>query len=161
VVSSKVLNSKGGNLVITDLTSYSDEAFVLLLIDNSEELWKFKSREQQGLVMPGDMCPPPKYTSTASKTKPSRIACSTRRNGGWCVDEIWRFNDYLANVRIDKKENGQWFSKILCEHLGQHMLTDHPVISNDSEPEVVLTVKADNDLQSDDDDVGENDGNTC
>jgi hypothetical protein len=34
-------------------------------------------------------------------------------------------------------------------------------ISNDSKPEVVLTVKTDNDLQLDDDDaVGENDGNT-
>jgi hypothetical protein len=150
VVSSHTLRAIDGSVLLTTITTASDEAFLLLLIENNETCWTFCSRQQMGMLLPEEVAPHPKYTISPSR-KQGGTARSTRRNAGWSHEGINRFNKFVALVRKDKKVFGQWFDKKQCQgqpfHFQQQSESRNPL----GDSVVVMSVRAANDLKSDDD----------
>jgi len=162
VVSSKILNAVDESVILTSITTPSDEAFLLLLIENSEECWSFCSRQQLGITLPNEVAPHAKYTLSPS-SKQSGKTRSTKRNGGWSSDGISRFNSFVTLNRRDKKKFGQWFDRKLHNALPSQFSQQSASgnTSHEGDSEVVVNVRAENDLCSDDDediDVYHSDG---
>ena len=80
-----------------DLASTSDEAFGLLLLDNSWDRWKFlKGKDKQAIKEANDRGELPRTKFSTGK------AGDHKRNHGWDYEGLKRFQDLGAIVRNDK-----------------------------------------------------------
>lgn len=141
---------------VCQITTPSDEALALLLLENSEYRWtyEFEKKEKEEEVQESDL-PKPKYTS-AGKNKEQRGL--TKRYGGWTEEGIQRFNQIMHMVREDRKANGRWFDEAITNRIKQKSVTVQEVQPNNY-------TKAANDLEdeeendAEDEDEANYDGN--
>jgi hypothetical protein len=153
IVGYQKLQLKSG-VPICSIASPSDEAFGLLLLENSEELWQEEFLRKIEISTASDTpLPLAKYTASASNgSKRSPSARSTRRNQGWSDEGIKRYNSLLQLVKQDRQVHGEWFLLEYASIVGSDKADKSPKFN------VVGTVVADFDLSSDDEDeAGRND----
>ena len=145
VVGLHTFNKKAkNNFKLSDIASPSDEAFALLLLDNSELRWRqeFDLKQQDDAVVNKDLLYRSKYTGVGQK-KDNRRGF-TKRYGGWTKQGIERFNLFLQKVKDDRRDHGEWFDQVMLE-----MFQASDVTKNDTSTSAVSYVKAGNDLFDD------------
>jgi hypothetical protein len=144
VVGSQTFNKgwKHG-VALSDLASPSDEAFALLLIDNSEARWlsEHEKKPEGEDVIEQDKLVLPKYTSGGPKETRERKKGLTKRYGGWNEPGIIKFNELVRAVREDRLINGEWFDKQIQERI-RNANSD----GNDTSFDMVSRTIADNDF---------------
>jgi hypothetical protein len=85
---------------ITDVATPSDEAFALLLLENSEDRWRDMHVKRN--LKTSDV--PAKYTNAGNKTKKGH-SCKFK---GWNNNGIKRFNQLLDVVIANRNSNSLW-----------------------------------------------------
>jgi len=132
---------------ICSMATPSDEAFALLILENNEERWKYifevdsSSKNSEGSK--SDRVPPAKYTCSGRSKSTEGF---TRRNSGWSLAGIERFNTLLEMVKEDRKQNGDWFDDMMLERRQNSEDARKKVV-----PKSPSLVRAGNDLFDDDD----------
>ena len=134
------------------LSTVSDEAFALLLLENNYDRWVDIYRRQKGEVTPKrgqkrrefESDVPTKYTKggivydqTAKKQHPK----------GWSSEGIQRFNELFDSVKQDRKENKSFIKKWLTNKRAQMIGNTQSRKRKQPQPQARIEL-----LESDDDD---------
>jgi hypothetical protein len=80
---------------VSKIATTCDEAWGLLLLENSWDLWNQMAADRLGLVEPSDRLPT-KWTHTTG---------TARRNEGWGDKGIPRFNELIGMIKADRAKN--------------------------------------------------------
>jgi len=103
--------------IISAVVTPSDEAFAILLIENSETRWTDEfDKKQKGGELDGATITPSKYTAGGCNRKQKGY---TRKYRGWNLEGIKRYNVVLDMVREDRKKNQKWFDEVWDKHARQ------------------------------------------
>ena len=86
---------------MSEIASFTDEAFALLILENSWSVWKQLAKYPQG-VPETETKALPKYTGTPA---------GTGRNEGWGNDGMSRFNELCDSVKRDREDNSIQFDR--------------------------------------------------
>ena len=85
VVGKNLWKSKSAGFTISKIATVSDEAFALLLLVNSWDLWTETDA-----------------TATTKQSKYTRNGAGTKKNEGWTRDGLVRFNELAKMVKMDR-----------------------------------------------------------
>ena len=134
------------NLKLSEIATPSDEAFALLLLDNSELRWRqeFEQKQQEDAVANKELLSRSKYTGVGQK-KESRKGF-TKRYGGWRKEAILKFNLFLQKVKDDRRDYGEWFDQVMQK---KFQASDDGNNKTDTSTSAVSYIKAGNDLFDD------------
>lgn len=81
---------------ISKFCSISNEAFIIVSVENSYDRWKWEWTNQQAAgAADGPTMPPKKYTQNPSASKKYR---------GWTAEGIARYNELITEVKLDRKD---------------------------------------------------------
>jgi hypothetical protein len=97
-----------GKKLMREYASSSDEAFGLLVLENSWAVWK-EMAEKKDI-----------YESTSNKPKYTVNGAGTKKNGGWKQEGIKRFNELAKLVRADRERDLSEFERIYMETNRSH-----------------------------------------
>ena len=117
---------------VCEMSSPSDEAMALLLLENSEARWSTEFELLKTTTKVQDsLLPKAKYTGSGKNKKLPGI---TKRYGGWNNDGIERFNELFKLVKEDRKRNGKWFDDLVADRLpdsddASDVLVDSPLFA--------------------------------
>ena len=93
--------------------SYSDKAFALLLLENSETRWNSEIemiKLGRKHTQQDDDLFPTKYTGVGKSKQQRRF---TKAFKGWSVDGIARYNQLRDKITSDRKNHGEAFAFLL------------------------------------------------
>ena len=107
-------NQKHSQLV-SEIASPTDEAWVLLLLENSWEVWMQMAKHSNYKIPENEERKQPKYTKGTT---------STGRNEGWSKQAILQFNELCALVIQDRKENTTFDQEYLKNKKEEHEKQD-------------------------------------
>lgn len=129
---------------ISSLATASDEAFALLLLENTEIRWLDEhSKNPDGeKKIDETTLPRTKYTS-AGQNKQQRGF--TKRYGGWKLEGINRYNELFDMVVEDRTKHGIWFDAIVAKRFA-HSLAEGNDDGVAHQQNVVTIVRARNHL---------------
>jgi hypothetical protein len=93
-----------GKKMLREYASASDEAFGLLILENSWMMWKemAEKTDHDGEVI-------------TNKTKYTLNGAGTKKNGGWKHEGIKRFNELAQMVKADREKDKQVFEQAYME----------------------------------------------
>ena len=145
VVGIKIFRNSCKKYPLSTYVSLSDEAFALLLLENSELRWNSEIElKKNGKEITEESLLPTKYTG-AGKSKQQKGF--TRKFKGWTFDGIARYNSLRELIRADRKKNGEEFDNYMCDHF--KITLEQSEVENDS-MDVTEYIAAKNDLFDDD-----------
>ena len=93
-------NAKVSVLLISDFVTFSDEAFALLLIENSWDTWKKAVQDEKSNV---DASNARRRGVNGLQTKYTCNGAKVRANGGWRKEGHQRFRELKKEVIEDRK----------------------------------------------------------
>jgi hypothetical protein len=133
---------------LTDIATVSDEAFALLLVDNSEARWLKCFETSLGAV---GKLPATKYTFKGQSR--IRTGCTVKFHG-WNDDGLKQFNALSAMVKQDRRLNGSAFDSAFSDYWSKLQHKTLPQKINFGPP-----IEAYSDLFDDDNEDGGDDVN--
>jgi hypothetical protein len=105
----KFENGLHHGMKLSQIATVSDEAFALLLVENSETRWKRVFEANYG----GGPIPSTKYTFKGS----SKVGTGcTIKYHGWSRDGLQQFNDLCAMVKQDRRLHADTFDNAFDDH---------------------------------------------
>ena len=96
VIGKNVWRHKCYTQLLSEYVSVSDEAFALLLLENSWEMWKHQAEQDEN-------------KTTVFKTKYTVHSAGTKKNHGWTREGLMRFIALVEEVKKDRNKNGGEF----------------------------------------------------
>ena len=106
IVTSKKYKEKRMNNPMREWVSLSDEAFLLLCLDNYAHVWRYEVRKREGRVEEGEREPAALYTGKGKGTKKS-----------WHDRAMIIFNKTMKRVWTDRHERGEHFDEFLLRYM--------------------------------------------
>ena len=91
VVGKSLWKTKSVGLRISTIATVSDEAFALLLLLNSWDVWNESN------------------TASNKQARYTRNGAGTKKGEGWTMDGLVKFNEFAIMVRRDRKANNNMF----------------------------------------------------
>ena len=145
IVGIKIFRSSCKKHKLSTYVSLSDEAFALLLLENSEHRWNSEIElKKNGNEVVEEFLLPTKYTG-AGKSKQQKGF--TKKFKGWTFEGIAKYNHLRDLIRKDRNENGVEFDSYMLNHFQKTCEAGE----NDAKSmEVSGYVQAQNDLFDDD-----------
>ena len=102
--------------LVSDIATASAEAFALILLENSFDVWQEQASLQNGVAVAaiGDSS-----TTDAARTKYTRHGPGTRKNMGWTTEGLDRFNDLAIQVQNNRINDKGVFERKYLDDLGK------------------------------------------
>jgi hypothetical protein len=126
-------NKKKFNTKQSELTTASDEAFTLLVLENIWEPWQKLAESTDSLNRELDENGNFKKRNPVSG-KFTKNACGARRYCGWDAYGITRFNNLLLQVHKDRQENGAAFDEYFVNVVNEERKKFHKPVTNVAMP---------------------------
>jgi len=151
VVGRNIWKTTVGKCKISDFVTVSDEAFALLLIDNSWHVWlDMGIKAQAGEAMGGAKGPTGDNGGNRLMTKFTSNGAFVKKNQGWSKQGLSRFVQLVKDVKADRedvaKKNEKSFETLFL-HAEMAKLDNKK-----KKKSIQLTTGNDNDGSDDDDD---------
>jgi hypothetical protein len=99
VIGKHVWRTRCGVEMISQFVSISDEAFALLLLENSWGVWKHLAEKKE-------------EDATVVKARYTMNGAGTKKNHGWTKEGLMRFFELIEEVKNDRKEDHGKFERL-------------------------------------------------
>jgi hypothetical protein len=131
---------------LSDVATGSDEAFLLIIVENNYERWMAEVREMMEDKKSTEdeeekdakwraKLPPAKFTNSGTSTKTGKA--SSKRFQGWSKEGYLRFNELHSQVKEDRKQRAN-FELELKKSFAEEHSNENDADSSDSDEEEIF-----------------------